>query len=292
MDRLKLPEMTQRNQAIIAIALLIVAITSYFIYDYTQHDPKFCTTCHLMNTAYETWDVSAMHELNCHECHESDMVESLGHVVEVLTENPQHVTKITEVDNELCEECHASNDRRWLQVLNTEGHRVHFFERDQPPDCIECHGLRLHVFAPQEELCMECHDKDTGMDAPEIEIHCLDCHEFTDRRLFPESEDCINCHDFARIQSVMDESIHRSVKVKTDCFSCHDPHAERTFVDCESCHDTSGLGLHHISSHTKCELCHTPHGQTGMRDNCMICHMDRGEHYSQAECQSCHSFGS
>jgi hypothetical protein len=291
-DRLKLPEMTRRNQVIIAIALLIIAIPSYFIYDYTQNNPKFCTTCHLMNTAYETWDISAMHDLNCHECHESDMVESLGHVVEVLTENPQHVTKVTEVDNELCEECHASNDRRWRQVASTAGHEVHFFERDQPPDCIECHGLRLHVFEPPEEICMECHDKETRMDTPEIEMHCLDCHEFTDRLLFPEKEDCINCHDFARLQAIMDESIHQSVRVETDCFSCHNPHEERKFVDCESCHDTGGLGLHDNTSHTSCELCHTPHSLTGMRDNCLTCHLDRGEHYSQADCHLCHSFGS
>ena len=146
LGRLKIPEMTRRNKALIALALIAIAIPSWFIYDYTQNNPKFCTTCHLMSHAYETWEHSAMSELNCHECHESDMIESLGHVVEVLTENPQEVKKITEVDNELCEHCHACNQPKFTQVTYTAGHKVHIFEKENQPACIECHGLVLHVF--------------------------------------------------------------------------------------------------------------------------------------------------
>jgi len=144
---IQIPEMNRRNQVLLLLILVIIALPSYLIYDYTQHNPKFCTTCHLMNTAYDTWNMSAMHDLDCHKCHETDMVESLGHVVEVVFEDPHEVTKITEIDNELCIDCHASNDYEWIQVMTTEGHRVHFFDNSDPPFCIDCHGLNLHVFS-------------------------------------------------------------------------------------------------------------------------------------------------
>lgn len=291
-NQFKYSKMTRRNKILIVLALLIVAIPSWLIYDYTQNNPKFCTTCHLMNTAYETWDQSAMQNLNCHECHESDIVESLGHVVEVLTENPQHVTKITEIDNELCEHCHASNDPQWLQVINTAGHKAHVFGREQPPDCIDCHGLCLHVFEASEEICIECHEESIMMSIRETEISCMACHEFTTRLFFPEREDCINCHDFARQQAIMEEFYHKNIQVDTNCLSCHNPHMEKQYIECEDCHDTSGYGLHNGISHNDCEVCHSPHTLVEMRDNCLTCHTDRIEHYAPAECYNCHSFDS
>ncbi|MFC1803514.1 hypothetical protein ACFL0D_06050 [Thermoproteota archaeon] len=290
MVRFKIPEMNRKNQVLLILALIIIAIPSYFIYDYTQHNPKFCTTCHLMNTAYVTWDQSAMHDLDCHKCHESDMVENLDHVVEVVFENPQHVTKITEVDNELCLECHASYNYQWMQVMTTDGHRTHFFEREMPPDCIDCHGLNLHVFKPSEEICLDCHDKDTSMDTPEASLHCIDCHEFSSRVLFPTSDDCVNCHDFARTQTIMDKTSHQKVQVETDCMSCHNPHTENKYEDCLVCHTLTGTGLHENTSHQLCELCHVPHRSTGLREICLSCHLDRETHYPKIECELCHSF--
>ena len=287
---LKLPELNRKNLIIFSIVALALAIPVVYVYDYTQNNPKFCTTCHLMNSAYETWDQSAMHDLNCHECHESDMVESLGHVVEVLTKNPQQVTKITEVDNELCEHCHVSNDPQWLQVVNTEGHKVHFFDKPQPPYCIDCHGLRLHVFEPPEEICKECHEKSLTMGTPTMEIHCIVCHEFTTALLLPEREDCVNCHDFARLQTIMEESYHKNTQVDIDCRSCHNPHIENAYIDCTNCHDQSGYGLHDKTVHSDCKICHAPHRDTDMRDNCLTCHRDRETHYYPVNCDNCHSF--
>ena len=289
---MKIPEMTRGNQILLLLALIVIAIPSYFIYDYTQHNPKFCLTCHLMNDAHDTWEVSAMHDLNCHECHIADMATNIHNVVEVLTKDPQVVTKHAEIDNEICEECHASNDYQWKQILTTDGHLVHFYQREHVrPDCIDCHGLNLHVFTPPEEVCMGCHSKDTSMDSPEAEIHCIDCHEFSNSVLFPESDDCVNCHDFTRTQSFMTETIHNKIQVETDCMSCHNPHTENTYEDCLDCHDPSDDGLHEIPSHQSCALCHSPH-RSSFEETCLSCHIDRETHYQTTKCELCHSFTS
>ena len=290
MVRLELPEMNRRNMILFSLLIVILAIPSYLIYDYTQHNPKFCKTCHLMNDAYDTWNYSAMHELDCHKCHETDMIESMGHVVEVLFEDPQEVTKITEVDNELCIKCHASNNYEWIQVMTTEGHRLHFFDASTPPDCISCHGLNLHVFEPPVNICKSCHNETTWMNTDLVEMHCIDCHEFSSRVMFPDSEDCMNCHDFARIQSIIGDTEHQKVTVETYCMSCHNPHSEDKYEDCRSCHTSEYSGLHEISSHQTCSLCHSPHDNKGYRKNCLFCHKNKDDHYSYTKCELCHSF--
>ena len=287
---LKIPNLNKRNQLLLILILIIIVLPSYLIYDYTQHNPKFCTTCHLMNDAYDTWDQSAMHDLDCHKCHETDMVESMGHVVEVLFKDPQTVTKITEIDNELCIKCHASNNYEWIQIASTAGHKIHFFENQKSPNCINCHGLNLHVFKPPEEICLECHIKETWMNTSEIRIHCVECHEFSTRSLFPESEDCINCHDFVRVQTLMADLRHQIVEVEIYCMSCHKPHTLDTYEDCTVCHISGPMGLHNIYGHQSCALCHSPHSQSSLRGTCLTCHIDKETHYSITRCEICHSF--
>ena len=282
--------MNKKNQLLLFLIVIIIALPSYLIYDYTQHNPRFCTSCHLMNEAYDTWKISAMHELDCHKCHETNMIESMEHVIEVLFKDPKNVTKPTEIDNELCIECHASNNYNWIQIMNTEGHKIHFFTNQDLPDCISCHGLSLHVFKPPYEICQDCHNEETWMSTPEYNIHCVDCHEFSTRIIFPESVDCVNCHDFARINKIMDASMHQNVQIETYCISCHNPHTEDTFEDCKKCHNQAFIGLHDISAHQSCDMCHSPHEVQNRRDTCISCHVNKETHYYLAKCEICHSF--
>ncbi|MCW4048350.1 MAG: hypothetical protein NWE89_01305 [Candidatus Bathyarchaeota archaeon] len=285
---MQLPDMSvRRNQMLLALALIVIAIPSLFIYDYTQNNPKFCTTCHLMSDAYDTWSVSAMHDLTCHECHVNDMVESLGHVVEVLTVNPDVVTKPTEIDNELCEHCHASEDPQWLQVVNTAGHKVHFYGSENYADCIDCHGLRLHTFTPPEETCLECHDESMGQAEEIMETHCVACHQFTvtEHELIPETAECLSCHNGRDDLGV---SFPEEGHTDAQCVSCHNPHEEELTFDCSDCHDPSG-DLHEMTYHYLCTTCHIPHSETTMRENCLTCHGDKDEHYAPANCATCHN---
>ena len=285
---MKLPEMNRRNKALLLVLLVIIVVPSVFIYDYTQNNPKFCTTCHLMNEAYDTWSVSAMHDLNCHECHETDMVESIGHVIEVLTKNPDDVTKPTEIDNSLCEHCHASNDPQWLQVVNTAGHKVHFYGDADHADCIDCHGLRLHAFEPPEQTCVECHEEEKTYVEELMGTHCVSCHEFTavDHDLFPPSNVCLQCHEEQNMTGV---SFPVDVHTRTACVNCHNPHEEEQVPDCTQCHG-EGEGLHLEAGHVECTSCHIPHSDAEVRATCESCHVDKEDHYAPVNCAACHSF--
>lgn len=285
---MKLPRIFSRK-LILIIIIICVLIPSVFAYNYIQNDAGFCTRCHLMNPAYEAWESSAMHDVNCHKCHEAGIREGVGHMIEVITENPQEVTVPTEVDNEICENCHASEDPNWLQVVDTAGHKVHFFGKAQPPECIHCHGIQLHVFEPPEETCSECHDETMMMGEPEMHIHCLVCHDFTiqEDNLFPLREDCVACHED---KEIMEVTFPSEAHADTTCSECHNPHIQEQHTDCVTCHDDADQGLHQRSGHSNCVTCHIPHSSEIMRDICINCHIDKDEHYQPAECTTCHSF--
>ena len=278
-----------KNRNYVIVALVLLMIPSYFIYDYTQHNPKFCISCHLMNDAYDTWDVSAMHDLDCHKCHESDIATSMDHLREVIFEKPQAVTKKTEIDNELCENCHASDDPQWLQVADTPGHKVHFFDNTDAPDCIDCHGLQLHVFEPPEETCATCHEE--GLDEPclDMQVHCLACHNFivAEDDLIPARDDCIVCHE---AQDTMGVTFPSDAHSDSACLDCHNPHDMEQGSECTTCHPVPSTGLHEEAAHENCETCHTPHSEEPMRDSCLSCHLDKEEHFAPADCSGCHSF--
>lgn len=284
---MKLPEMTRRNQILLVLALLVVAIPSIFIYDYTQNNPKFCTTCHLMNDAYATWEASAMHDLNCHSCHETSMVESMQHVYDVLTHNPTDVTKLVVIDNTLCETCHASNDPQWLQIVNTAGHKVHFFGDQSYADCIDCHGMNLHVFRPPEEVCLDCHDVEKAHANEVMMTDCVSCHEFLAEKdyLIPQKEECLQCHsDNAELILSMPADAH----IDSTCTTCHNPHGSEVAESCTTCHDDVSGGLHDIALHTDCTSCHVPHVEITVRESCESCHTDKIDHYTPVSCTSCH----
>jgi len=287
---MKIPEMTRGNQILLLLALIVIAIPSYFIYDYTQHNPKFCTTCHLMNDAYDTWESSAMHDLDCHKCHVADMVTNMEHLYDVLTHDPQEVVKPAEIDNELCEECHVSEDPQWLQVVNTDGHKVHFYGDVNHADCIDCHGMELHVFRPPEEGCLECHDESSVHAAESMGATCVTCHDFLadgngDHFIPSERDDCITCH-FQMEETSM--SLTTEAHLDSSCTSCHNPHEEEVAEDCTTCHNVDE-GLHAVPAHSNCASCHVPHVEENIRDTCVSCHVAQEEHFAPADCTGCHN---
>jgi hypothetical protein len=215
------------------------------------------------------------------------MGESIGHVVEVVTANPEKVTKLVEIENELCENCHASEDPQWLQVVNTAGHKVHFYDNINHADCIDCHGERLHVFEPPEETCLDCHGEEKRHPEEIMITHCVDCHQFiaTEHELIPERFECIACHEES---ASMGASFPLEAHTDSACKNCHNPHEENTFPDCGSCHENVE-GIHEISAHSDCTSCHIPHSNKELRENCLSCHIDKKEHYSNVNCATCHS---
>jgi hypothetical protein len=194
------------------------------------------------------------------------------------------------IENQLCESCHTSNDPKWLQVANTEGYKVHIFDGSKAANCIECHGVRLHVFSPPQEVCIQCHTEDKQIAEQTMGTHCTSCHEFlaTSGDLIPENQKCISCYDGKESMGV---SFPNNAHSDPNCISCHDPHKENIFPNCTSCY-TAGGGLHNMPAHNNCLSCHQLHDGNQLRANCLSCYPDKERHNPSEKCSDCHSFKS
>jgi nitrate/TMAO reductase-like tetraheme cytochrome c subunit len=287
-----------RNRKTVALILVIAALALstplYITYNYYQNDPKFCTSCHLMNQPYELWRASAMHDVTCHNCHELSPPEAMNLVFMTVVENPTNVTTHAEVDPSACVNCHTEGDITIPQITDQIGHEVHYFQGNI--SCLQCHGTSLHEFTPPDSICQTCHNetqKTLGM----ASLDCKDCHTYTATgkiSLIPQRIECLSCH--SERATVM--SIPAAAHQDSSCSTCHQVHNSSKPLECTSCHPRSQLaGLHQITGHnlvgdqSDCQKCHVPHQQnTDVRQVCTTCHYDKVDHNPGIECNLCHNF--
>ena len=139
------------------IGVLTVLSASYATYDYVQHDPDFCTSCHIMDDAYALWADSTHSEVTCHACHTPDLAANLRQLWVYLTDPPEKPTHRPEVENAVCYECHRTNGDNghvhegWENVLEQTGHAEHVGV--QKIQCVRCHSTSLHYFEAPADLC-------------------------------------------------------------------------------------------------------------------------------------------
>jgi nitrate/TMAO reductase-like tetraheme cytochrome c subunit len=265
------------------------AVLGVRAYDYVENDPRFCTSCHLMEGAFVRWQTSVHRDVGCHACHVQSTAESLDQLWKYVTLRPATVGKHAQVDFTRCAACHLSRDPRWKQIAETAGHRVHF-ERLRL-QCVRCHSRGVHEFVRPTDACGTCHTEKVmgGMAA----FHCTTCHDFlaTDHSLGdPRRTDCLSCH--ATMQ-VGEERFAADAPMKFPCQTCHEPHRKPrpTVADCVRCHHVSDFGLHAVAAHDDCLSCHRPHlWRVDDRATCERCHTDRAEHYPEQPCVGCHGF--
>jgi nitrate/TMAO reductase-like tetraheme cytochrome c subunit len=147
-----------RWAAIILVALTLpLAIVGFKANAYIEHDAKFCTTCHIMTTAYQAWGTSGHKDVECHSCHMANLGSNLHQLWLYTTERPENVIKHAFVDRASCERCHqaGSDKTKWNKVAETPGHKQHVGK--EKIECVQCHGLTVHRFKPTPELCKGCH---------------------------------------------------------------------------------------------------------------------------------------
>ncbi len=270
------------------ILLSVIGVSAYSTYDYVENDPDFCRTCHLMEEAYGKWDGSKHSDLTCHICHIPSMTQNMVQLYNFIVLRPKEITKHTEIDNEVCEECHYANDPRWPFVKETTGHKKHI--EDYNKECLDCHGERIHKFIPTEASCNGCHHAE--FQVTEMRFHCLSCHQFMAPEektitLLPGRGECLLCHEEkdAPILSITPEA-HK----KSDCKLCHRPHEEEKPLSCEECHVTPDTDLHKVKAHIDCVSCHVVHVEKETRDICLKCHPDKVDHHtSMRGCSPCHT---
>jgi predicted CXXCH cytochrome family protein len=298
--KLKLPIPRGREMVLLASAggvlLIALAIGAWRGRQYMDHDPKFCTSCHTMNSAYALWGQSAHNKIECHTCHEPDVASNLHQLWVYATRKPDEVVKHAQVDRAVCEQCHTTgaNASKWNRIQETPGHRVHVGK--ERVECTQCHAMSVHRFKPPKELCVTCHKKVTLAAAGTMaEMHCLQCHPFmaqdAKRPLKPDRAACMECHELRQIKG---EIFPAKAPMRWDCGRCHKPH-EKMYLgreDCLKCHDTMTEGIHRVKSHNNCVSCHKPHGWNTTPAACTSCHasvsVDKHHATRGKTCKDCH----
>ena len=253
---------------IIFVFLLLLIVGSvygaYRIYDYTEHDPNFCKSCHLMEIAVESWNAGPHSEINCHICHKQDIVNRVQIVWSSLTRDYESVPLHTRLAREVCANCHLTNDKKWEQIAETSGHKIHILRANL--ECLSCHLPSLHATDPKVEDCQKCHSHARFNIGGMKDFHCTTCHNFLAKNqdgLKPTRETCLNCHANMKIAS---ETFPEEAPMAFQCSECHKPHTKPflSFNDCLGCHENILEDKKHFEDKalTNCFDCHKPHSWT------------------------------
>lgn len=304
--------MPLKGKVIIAVLFLAVlvgsGIVAFKFYDFTQNNPKFCVSCHLMQPAYDAWAASEHKELNCHDCHHLTIPEQNKLLVSFIlnrpTTVPQRHGKVI-VPWKYCIQCHWEKNEKHKDAKLINQSRMHakhvFMEQIE---CVKCHGYITHKFTAEERFCIKCHKAKevhgTGMES----LACLNCHTDRTTDLRPSRKKCLFCHgdEAVRKELIADatldvthfqpnqKTITRAIKIvvpdkapmQFDCYQCHKPHrsSRPDWGNCLSCHENIlNVGKHatHVQvMGMKCKQCHKPHiwrvSSEQAKKDCVTCH--------------------
>ncbi len=304
--------LTLKGKIIIAVLLLVIivggGVVAFKFYDFTQNNPKFCISCHLMKPAYDAWQKSEHTGINCHECHHLSIPEQNKLLITFVLHRPKSVPprhgKVI-VPWKYCVECHWEKSEKYpkaKKINNSMMHAKHYFM--EKIECSKCHGYVVHKFTPEERFCLRCHKgkevHGVGMEG----LACLNCH--TDRTvdLRPGRKKCLFCHGSEEVRKELiadntidvqfflpgKETISKADKIDVPkdapmqfyCYKCHKPHAEimPAYGTCLSCHpQILNVGMHKMHVQTmgiECKTCHKPHSwrvtKEQAKTTCTQCH--------------------
>ncbi len=272
---------------------LIALVVGLKGFHYIEHEPKFCTSCHTMNSAFKLWEESGHKKIECHTCHVANVISNLHQLWLYTTRRPDEVVKHAEINRAVCMQCHTagSNKTKWDRIVETPGHRIHTVQHHI--ECVQCHAVSVHRFKPDKTLCKSCHQKITLAAAGSMaEMHCDQCHPFLDkdakRPLRPDRAACLGCHESMKVKN---EVFPENAPMKWACGECHKPHSAIRInnQDCQNCHAVK-KGIHSVKGHKDCQQCHKPHGwKVTARATCEVCHGNRAKHNPGPLCSRCHT---
>jgi len=305
-------DMPVKGKVIIAVLLLSilsgVGYASFRFYDFTQNNPNFCVSCHLMKPAFETWEASVHQKINCHECHHLSVEEMnqllISFVFHRPTEVPDRHGKII-VPWKYCVKCHWESDENYPEaekINKSRLHAKHYFM--EQIECSKCHGYITHEFVPEARFCIKCHQGKIVHGMGMEELACLNCHTDRTPDLRPGRNKCLFCHGSDKVREAIaagetldvthyqppEETVRQATKIDVpenapmqfQCYLCHKPHeaVRPDWGNCLNCHrNVLEVGKHDL--HIKvmgmeCKQCHKPHRWTvteaSAKKDCVGCH--------------------
>lgn len=288
--------------AAVAVLALGAAFAGAKSWDYMQHDNGFCTGCHVMGPAYQRFTQSEHDSLQCHDCHQQSIFASTRQLYLWVAERPQEIGMHAKVANRVCASCHVTGEGKevWRRIASTAGHRTHL-ESDssvlKDVQCVTCHGVEVHHFAPVDSTCAQAHCHidikiQLGRMGQQTTLHCVTCHPFkadvpafvtrdsARGGLVPGNKQCLECHEMQKVLASFDPA--RDPHGGT-CGMCHNPHTQKQPAEAKlscataQCHaDWRKVPFHtgpgHRRMSTECTTCHVPHAARVDASDCAGCH--------------------
>lgn len=271
---------------VVVVTVLVLtgaSVAAYHTYNFAQHTPKLCTSCHLMQGAYDTWAHGAHKDIECHTCHRATIAEQNRYLLTMLIKRPKEVPARhgrVIVPRTICLECHWEGKPDITKVNASAGHSLHAFTQDI--QCTVCHAQKVHQFLPDSKVCAKCHAqvvRARGMENHECQL----CHVWkaapagsASRGLMPARATCLGCH-----QPKKPDLFPASAPMAFECSTCHQPHTKPLpdQKDCLKCHAAvKRVGRHgiHLDAGLSCNDCHRPHTwkitEAQAKVDCARCH--------------------
>ncbi len=265
---------------LIPVVLLSGGTVAYHVHDFTENDPAFCVTCHIMQQAYNAWAESVHHQVNCHECHYATPAEQNRMLLMALINKPKAVGerhgKVV-VPWKMCFKCHWDKQKGYENAENiakSELHAKHVFI--EKIECSKCHGYLkdtknktgLHQFLPDGRFCLKCHQGKKIHGLGMANLACLACHTDKTEDIRPNRAKCLTCHGNAEIRARI---ALLPPTVDTKHFT----------PDPKMVKKASSLGVvfpEDAPMMFRCSTCHKPHGKVKPEmSDCLKCHRNIGK---------------
>jgi predicted CXXCH cytochrome family protein len=283
-------KLTRKGRVIITLLILVILVggstVAYNVHDFTENNPKFCVSCHLMQKAYNAWAKSVHSNVTCHECHYATPAEQNRMLLMTILKRPQSVSprhgKVV-VPWKMCFKCHWEKEPGYENAPNiakSRGHAKHVFI--EQIECSKCHGYiknsknkaGLHEFLPSDRFCLKCHEGKKVHGLGMTGLACLACHTDKTKDIRPNRDKCLTCHGdpetrarialepkttdtrhFTPTEKMIKKASNLGVTfppgapMAFECYTCHKPHTKvkPDQSDCFKCHrEIKKVGRHDL----------------------------------------------
>ncbi len=277
---------------LLALVLLVATVGTGTAGWYTSR-PQFCSSCHIMEPYYVSWQESSHKDVACTKCHFPPGVaeKARGKVLGLLqlakyltsSQGPRPAAEIPDASclRSGCHETRLLSGRVDFKGIAFD-HAKHLgkMQRGKELRCTSCHSqiVQGNHMTVTETTCFLCHFKDghfnEGLGA------CTRCHQIPDTEYdlgggvkfhhdlaYEQGVDCASCHsDLIRGNgevppercTVCHNREHDLERINDATF-IHEKHVTEHKVDCMACH----LTLHHsldggglADAVSQCSSCH------------------------------------
>ncbi|MFN8669692.1 MAG: hypothetical protein U0164_21070 [Gemmatimonadaceae bacterium] len=95
----------------VGTTLLAAGLGGGWTYHYMMHENDFCSSCHVMKSAFGRFQKSEHSKLQCHSCHQQSIFASTKELYFWVMKRPEKIEAHAKVPNRICGECHITQKR-------------------------------------------------------------------------------------------------------------------------------------------------------------------------------------